>query len=93
MLINIYKISYVTNVIGKPSVRTSANEKNRWKKPSPNTKKNYRNWRKVVKRFCERPKKMRKNCYRNQMPELKIPSVSSRKHKPIKNVHNRHVRN
>ena len=26
MLINIYKISYVTNVIGKPSVRTSANE-------------------------------------------------------------------
>lgn len=48
---------------------------------------------KVVKRFCERPKKMRKNCYRNQMPELKIPSVSSRKHKPIKNVHNRHVRN
>lgn len=45
----------------KPSVRTSANEKNRWKKPSPNTKKNYRNWRKVVKRFCERPKKMRKD--------------------------------
>ncbi len=31
--------------------------------------------------------------YRNQMPELKIPSVSSRKHKPTKNVHNRHVRN
>lgn len=45
------------------------------------------------KEILRKAKEDAENCYRNQMPELKIPSVSSRKHKPIKNVHNRHVRN